>query len=132
MSYIVFSINNHIQEFLFVFSYNKGEEAVILGELVKLNNLCDIKGYDFDFFEVYKDPNIVLFKQHIHIYKYETFLDAVQRLDLNLSPEELQTLSIQDKEVYNILTKKSKSEILSLLYQEDHKYNKLLKKLLLK
>ena len=132
MNYIIFSINNNIEELMFIFSYNKGEKVVILGELVKLNDLFNLKGMSFNFFEVAKDPTSILFKNHIYIYKYNTFGEAVDCLNIQLTTEELKDLNLQNKEVYNISTKKNKNEILSLLYKEKHKNAKLLKKLFFK
>lgn len=119
MKYIIFSIDNHIEEFLFILEYTKGENRIILGELVKINNLCYIKGFEFDFFEIIEDPNYALNKEGIYIYKYNTFSDVLQRLDITLTHEEMQHLKAKNKEIFNILTKKSKSEILSIIHEKN-------------
>ena len=108
MKYIIFAIDTHIQEFLFIFEYNKGANNVVLGELIKLNNLCYIKEFDFDFFEIIEDPNYALNKEGIYIYKYNTFSDVLHRLDIKLTPEEVVELKAKNKEIFNIMTKKSK------------------------
>jgi hypothetical protein len=119
MKYIIFSIDTNIQEFLFVLNYTKGEEKAVLGELIKLNNFCYIKNFEFDFFEIIQDPNKILFKEGIYIYEYNTFEDLLNRLNLQLTFEEINQLNKKNKEILNILTKKSKSEILSIIYQEN-------------
>ena len=118
MKYIIFSIDTHIQEFLFIFEYNKGSNKIVLGELIKLNNLCYIKNFDFDFFEIIEDPNYALNKEGIYIYKYNTFSDVLHRLEIELSLEEIQELKLKNKEIFNIMTKKSKAEILSIIHEE--------------
>src|ERR1044071_7173676 len=112
MKYIIFAIDTHIQEFLFILEYNKGENKMVLGELIKLNNFCHIKNFDLDFFEIIEDPNYALNKEGIYIYKYNTFSDVLQRLDIKLTVEEIQELKSKNKEIFNIMTKKSKGEIL--------------------
>src|SRR5438309_374103 len=76
MKYIIFAIDTHIEELLFIMEYNKGENKMVLGELIKLNNLCYIKNFDLDFFEIVEDPNYALNKEGIYIYKYNTYLEA--------------------------------------------------------
>jgi hypothetical protein len=122
MKYIIFSIDDHIQEFLFILEYTKGENRIILGELVKINNLCYIKGFDFDFFEIIEDPNYALNKEGIYIYKYNTFRDVLQRLDITLTSDEMQYLKTKNKEIFDILTKKSKSEILSIIHEKNENH----------
>jgi hypothetical protein len=122
MKYIIFSIDDHIQEFLFILEYTKGENRIILGELVKINNLCYIKGFDFDFFEIIEDPNYALNKEGIYIYKYNTFRDVLQRLDITLTSDEMQYLKTKNKEILDILTKKSKSEILSIIHEKNENH----------
>lgn len=128
MKYIIFSIDTHSEEFLFIFKYAKDETKLVLGELVKLNNLCYIKDFDFDFFEIVEDPNYALNKEGIYIYKYNTFSDVLHRLNLKLTSSELHELRTKNKEIFNILTKKSKSEILSIIY-EDNENHELFKKM---
>lgn len=118
MKYIIFAIDTHIEEFLFIIEYNKGENKMILGELIKLNNLCYIKNFDFDFFEIIEDPNYALNKEGIYIYKYNTFTDVLHRLNLTLTLEEAKELKIKNKEIFNIMTKKSKAEVLSIIYEQ--------------
>lgn len=118
MKYIIFAIDTHVEELLFIMEYNKGENRMVLGELIKLNNLCYIKNFDFDFFEIIEDPNYALNKEGIYIYKYNTFSDVLHRLNLTLSLEEAKELKIKNKEIFNIMTKKSKAEILSIIYEE--------------
>lgn len=128
MKYIIFAIDTNIQEFLFIFEYAKGENKIVLGELVKLNNLCYIKNFDFDFFEIVEDPNYALNKEGIYIYKYNTFSDVLNRLDIELTNKEIEELNIKNKEIFNLITKKNKAEILSIMY-ENSKYSDLLKKM---
>jgi len=118
MKYIIFAIDTQIQEFLFILEYNKGENKMVLGELIKLNNFCHIKNFNFDFFEIIEDPNYVLNKEGIYIYKYNSFSDVLQRLDIKLTAEEIHELKSKNKEIFNIMTKKSKAEILSIIYEE--------------
>jgi hypothetical protein len=118
MKYIIFAIDTHIEELLFIMEYNKGENRMVLGELIKLNNLCYIKNFDFDFFEIIEDPNYALNKEGIYIYKYNTFTDVLHRLNLTLTLEEAKELKIKNKEIFNIMTKKSKAEILSIIYEQ--------------
>jgi len=118
MKFIILSIDNHIQEFLFIIEYNIGENRMVLGELIKINNLCYIKDFDFDFFEIIEDPNYALNKEGIYIYKYNTFTDVLQRMDLKLTPAEAQEWRLKNKEIFDIMTKKNKSEILSIIHEE--------------
>src|ERR1700761_4322307 len=118
MKYIIFAIDTHIEEFLFIMEYNKGENKMVLGELIKLNNLCYIKEFDFDFFEIVEDPNYVLNKEGIYIYKYNKFSDVLHRINIELSSEELLELKTKNRQIFNITTKKSKAEILSIIYEE--------------
>jgi hypothetical protein len=115
MKYIIFAIDTHVQEFLFIFEYAKGENKMVLGELIKLNNLCYIKNFDLDFFEIVEDPNYALNKEGIYIYKYNTFSDVLHRLEIHLTSEEIKSLKIKNKEIFDIMTKKSKNEILSII-----------------
>ena len=118
MKYIIFSIDNHIQEFLFIIEYSIGENKIILGELIKINNLCYIKEFDFDFFEIIEDPNYALNKEGIYIYKYDSFTDVLQRMNLTLNTVEAQDLRFKNKEIFDIMTKKSKSEILLIIHEK--------------
>jgi len=122
MKYIIFSIDTHIQEFLFILEYAKGENKTILGELIKLNNLCYIKDFDFDFFEIVEDPNYALNKEGIYIYKYNTFSDVLKRLDISLTKAEHAELKFKNKEIFNIMTKKSKGEILSIIHEKGNNH----------
>jgi hypothetical protein len=118
MKYIIFAIDTNVQEFLFIMEYSKGSNRIVLGELIKLNNLCHIKGFDFDFFEIVEDPNYALNKEGIYIYKYDKFTDVLHRLDIKLTLEEAKELKIKNKEIFNIMTKKSKAEILSIIHEK--------------
>jgi len=122
MKYIIFSIDTHIQEFLFILEYAKGENKKILGELIKLYNLCYIKDFDFDFFEIVEDPNYALNKEGIYIYKYNTFSDVLKRLDISLTKAEYAELKFKNKEIFNIMTKKSKGEILSIIHEKGNNH----------
>ncbi len=53
--------------------------------LLKLNNLCYIKDFDFDFFEIVEDPNYALNKEGIYIYKYNTFTDVLHRIKFKIN-----------------------------------------------
>jgi hypothetical protein len=128
MKYIILAIDTNIQEFLFIMEYSKGENKIILGELIKLSNLCYIKDFNFDFFEIIEDPNYALNKEGIYIYKYNTMSDVLHRLDIKLTPEEMQELKLKNKEVFNIMTKKSKEEIL-LIINEKGENHELFKKM---
>ena len=92
MNYIIFAIDTHIQEFLFIFEYTTGSNRLVLGELIKINNLCYTKGFDFDFFEIIEDPNYALNKEGIYIYKYNTFEDILHRLDIQLTAAQIQQI----------------------------------------
>ncbi len=118
MKYIIFAIDTHIEEFLFIIEYNKGENRIVLGELIKLNNLCYIKNFDFEFFEIIEDPNYALNKEGIYIYKYNTFTDVLHRLNLTLTIDEANELRMKNKEIFNIMTKKSKAEVLSIIHEQ--------------
>jgi hypothetical protein len=122
MKYIIFSIDTHIQEFLFILEYAKGENKIILGELIKLNNLCHIKDFNFDFFEIVEDPNYALNKEGIYIYKYNTFNDVLQRLDIKLTKTEYVELKFKNKEIFDIMTKKSREEILSIIHEKGNNH----------
>jgi hypothetical protein len=129
MKYIIFSIDNHIEEFLFIIEYTKGENRNILGELIKLNNFCHIKDFDFDFFEVTEDPSIALSKQGIYIYKYNSFTDVINRLNIKLMNEDIKDLKIINKDIFHIMLNKNRSEIMSIIHNKEGKYYELLKKL---
>ena len=118
MKFIIFAIDTHIQEFLFILEYDKSESRMVLGELIKLNNLCYIKDFDLDFFEIIEDPNYALNKEGIYIYKYNKFSDVLFRLDIRFTPQELLEFKTKNKEIFDIMTKKSKEEILSIIYEE--------------
>jgi len=119
MKYIIFAIDNHIEEFLFIFEYGIGENRIVLGELVKLNNLCYLRGFELDFFEIIEDPNYALNKEGIYIYKYNNFTDLLKRMDIQLTPEEIKELKIKNKFVFNTLTKKSNQEIMAIIQNQD-------------
>ena len=118
MNYIIFAIDTQVQEFLFILEYAKGDNKMVLGELIKLNNLCYIKHFDLDFFEIIEDPNYALNKEGIYIYKYNKFTDVLHRMDIKLTDAELNELRIKNKEIFDIMTKKSKAEILSIIHEE--------------
>jgi len=129
MKYIIFSIDNHREEFLFIIEYTKVENRNILGELIKLNNLCYIKDFDFDFFEVIEDPSIALSKEGIYIYKYESFTDVMNRLNIKLKDTDIKDLKITNKDVFHIMLNKNRSEIMSIIHNKEGKYHEFLKKL---
>lgn len=129
MKYIIFSIDNHKEEFLFIIEYIKGEKRFILGELIKLNNLCYIKDFDFDFFEVVEDPSIILNKEGIYIYKYNSFTDVINRLDIKLKGNEIKDLKITNKDILHIILNKNREEIMTIIHNKEGKYYELLKKL---
>lgn len=118
MKYIILAIDTHVQEFLFILEYNKGDNKIVLGELIKLNNLCYIKEFDFDFFEIVEDPNYALNKEGIYIHKYTKFSDVMQKLDLTLTTEEIKRLNLKNKEIFDIMTKKNKAEILAIIHEQ--------------
>ena len=119
MNYIIFSIDNHTEEFIFIYEYAKGANRLVLGELVKLNNLCYLKGFELDFFEVIEDPSIQLSKEGIYIYKYNNFSDVLKRLDITLTSAEIQDLKLKNKLVFETLTKKNNQEILLIVNNQD-------------
>lgn len=129
MKYIILSIDNHMGEFLFIIEYTKGENRNILGELIKLNNLCYIKDFNFDFFEITEDPSLLLSKEGIYIYKYESFRDVLERLNIKLTDSEIKYLKIINKDVFHIMLNKNRSEIMSIIHNKEGKYHALLKKL---
>jgi|SRR4051794_355327 hypothetical protein len=129
MKYIIFSIDNHTAEFLFIIEYIKGDNRHILGELIKLSNLCYIKDFDFDFFEVVEDPSIILSKQGIYIYKYNSFTDVINRLNINLKTNEIKFLKITNIDIFNIMLNKNRDEIMFIIHNSEGKYHELLKKL---
>lgn len=128
MKYIIFAIDNHTQEFLFIFEYVANDNQKVLGELIKLNNFCYIKEYDFDFFEIIEDPNYALNKEGIYIYRYDTFSDVLQRMDITLTKEEVRVLKIKNREIFDLLTKKNKNEILQIIQEHGFNYD-ILKKM---
>src|SRR3954471_17405003 len=113
MKYIILSIDNHMGEFLFIIEYTKGENRNILGELIKLNNLCYIKDFNFDFFEITEDPSLLLSKEGIYIYKYESFRDVLERLNIKLTDSEIKYLKIINKDIFHIMLNKNRSEMMS-------------------
>jgi len=115
MNFIIFVIDTNAQEYLFIFEYKIGSNRMVLGELIKLNNFCYIKDFEFDFFEIVEDPNYALNKEGIYIYKYNHFSDVLHRLDIKLTPEEIKELKIQNKEMFDIMTKKTKEEIFAII-----------------
>jgi len=117
MKYIILSIDTNIQEYLFIVEYTKGESKKILGELIKLNNFCYIKNFEFDFFEIVEDPNYILNKEGIYIYKYNTFTDVLHRMNIKLTSNEVLELKTKNREIFNIMTKKNKAEILSIIHE---------------
>ena len=129
MKYIIFSIDNHTEEFLFIIEYIKGDNRYILGELIKLNNLCYTKGFDFNFFEVTTDPSIALSKEGIYIYKYNSFTNVLNRLDINLRSSEIEFLKISYKDIFNIMLNKNKEELMFIIHNKEGKYYELLKNL---
>lgn len=128
MKFIIFSIDTNMQEYLFIIEYVKGENRKILGELIKISNLCYIKDFEFDFFEIIEDPNYILNKEGIYIYKYNTFSDVLHRLELKLTADEMLELKTKNREIFNIMTTKSKAEILSIIH-EDNENHELFKKM---
>jgi len=128
MKYIVLSIDNHIQEFLFIIEYPKGANKIVLGELIKLSNLCYIKDFNFDFFEVIEDPTISLSKEGIYIYKYDSFSDVLHRLNIKLTSTEIRDLKMTNKEIFHLMTQKNKAEILSIIHSQG-KYHEIFKKM---
>jgi hypothetical protein len=122
MKYIIFSINDNAQEYLFIIKYVATDVERILGELIKINNLCYIKGYEFDFFEIIEDPNYALNQEGIYIYEYTSYTNVFYRLDITLTAEELKDLRIKNKEIIDIMTKKNKQEILSIIHQKGNNY----------
>lgn len=122
MKYIIFSINDNTQEYLFIIKYVTTDVVKILGELIKLNNLCYIKGYEFDFFEIIEDPNYALNKEGIYIHEYTSYTNVLHRLNIKLTAEELIDLRIKNKEIIDIMTKKNKQEILSIIHQKGGNY----------
>jgi hypothetical protein len=119
MKYIIFAIDTHIEEFLFIFEYATGSNRIVLGELVKLNNLCYLKGFELDFFEIVEDPSIQLSKEGIYIYKYNNFTDVLKRLDIKLTTEEIHELKMKNKLVFDTLTKKNNQEIMLIIHNQD-------------
>jgi|SRR6185369_629135 len=128
MEYIVFSIDNNVQEFLFIIEYTKAENNNILGELVKLSNLCYIKDFDFDFFDVPANPSIEFSKEGIYIYKYEGFTDVLNRLNIKLNADDIAFFKKASKEMYHIMVNNSKPEIMSIINNKEGEYHELLKK----
>src|ERR1700761_8413993 len=98
MKYIIFSINDNTQEYLFIIKYVATDVVKILGELIKINNLCYIKGYEFDSFEIIEDPNYALNQEGIYIYEYTSYKNIFYRLDITLTADELKELRIKNKE----------------------------------
>ena len=122
MKYIIFSINDNTQEYLFIIKYVATDVVKILGELIKINNLCYIKGYEFDSFEIIEDPNYALNQEGIYIYEYTSYKNIFYRLDITLTADELKELRIKNKEIIEIMTKKNKQEILFIINQKGNNY----------
>lgn len=130
--HVIFVIDCNTVEHMFVMSYVVGQESWILGELLRLSDLCHAMGYDFSYIEVSKDPKPLLFRDNNNIYRYDTFADALHQLNIKLDPNKLSELGLQDKEVYNVVTERTKEEILYLMNKEEREKYKLLKKLFFK
>jgi len=128
MKFIIFSIDNHREEFLFIIEYTKVENRNILGELVKLSNLCYIKDFTFDFFEVKDNPSIALSKEGIYIYKYESFTDVMNRLNIKLDVDDTRYLKTSSKDMFHIMLNKNKSEIMVMVNNKEGEYHELFKK----
>ena len=122
MKYIIFSINDNTQEYLFIIKYVATDVVKILGELIKINNLCYIKGYEFASFEIIEDPNYALNQEGIYIYEYTSYKNIFYRLDITLTADELKELRIKNKEIIEIMTKKNKQEILFIINQKGNNY----------
>lgn len=117
-SYIVFSILIDAKEHLFMFSYNKdsNETFLALGALIRISNLCYIKGYGFDFFEVMQDPNLILLKEGIYITEYTNMEDLIKTLNIELDLLEQCNLCKLDHRMYTVLKRGNHGEILALLH----------------
>lgn len=123
MKYIIFAIDIHTEEILFIFEYASGtEKELVIPELVKINNFCYMHNYNFDFFEIVEDPNYVLNKEGIYIQKYNRFTDILTRLDMLFTMDELKYWRLKNKEITDILTKKNKDEILFIINQGGDNY----------
>jgi hypothetical protein len=83
-----------------------------------LSNLCHIKDFGFDFFEIIEDPNYELNKEGIYIYKYNNFTDVLKRLELTLTSNEIAELRLKNKEIFEIMTTKNKAEILAIIEEK--------------
>jgi len=120
MHYIIFAIDTNIDEFIFILEYTTGDNRMALGEIIKLNSFCYIKGFELDFFEMTENPYLVLDTEGIYIYKYNSFTDMLNRLDIKLTPEEIKDLKIKNKLVHDTLVKKSNQEIMSIIHGKNH------------
>lgn len=120
IKYMIFAIDTHVEEFLFIFQYTEGTERnIVMPEIVKINNICCLRDYDFDFFEICENPNSTLNKEGTNIDDYHNIVDVMKKLDFVFENDEEKAFFYKkNKEILNILTKKSKSEILFILYQE--------------
>ena len=71
MKYIILEINTKPEIFLFLYEYTTEDTRLMLGELIKVSNICYLKGYSFDFIQIMEDPNLILSKDDVYIYNYK-------------------------------------------------------------
>lgn len=117
---MIFAIDTNVDEFFFIFQYTAGTERnIVMPEIVKINNICFLRDYTFDFFDICENPNSALNKEGIYVHDYHNVVDVMKKLDFVFeTDEEKQFFYKKNKEILNILTKKSKAEILYLIYEE--------------
>ena len=122
MHYIVFSIDPHMGEYLFLLEYASADSLYALSELVKINTLCYMKGFDFDFFELGVDPNYFLQQEGVYLYKFVDVGDVLNRLDIDFTTSEREFFDMKNQEITNILTTKKKDQILAIIHQNTENY----------
>lgn len=128
-NFMIMVVDIYPEEYFFILEYNTGGESKrVLSELIRVHNLCEVKGYGFDFFEIAEDPNYALNKEGIYIHKYNQLSDVLRELDIKLTKTELAELRLKNKNALDILMSKSKEELIFILNDKSENHE-LLKKI---
>ena len=89
VKYMIFAIDTHVDEFFFIFQYTEGTERnVVMPEIIKVNNICVLRDYTFDFFDISENPNSTLNKEGIYIHDYHNVVDVMKKLDFVFETDE--------------------------------------------
>jgi len=126
--HLILVFANNSQEIIFVMS-NTGNNATMIGELIKISNFCEIKGLNFTYFTWEDDPSLVIRSKDAIMYDYVSFNDTLSKLNMKLTSAEYKELHKMNGQIYYTISTKNKSDILYLAHQ-DNTLAKFLKKLL--